>query len=255
MDVKNTDFTEQDFLVVYTALFGDYDELIDPPQEYDGCVFVCFTDQKNIQSNVWRILLVEDDSLPPNIMNRKYKMLPHIFLPEYKYSLYLDANIKLKSNPRVLLNKYLSNSLFVAPKHYCRSCIYEEAVDCIITQKDSTDKIVEQMKGYKKRGMPAKFGLSENNILLRSHNEPEVSTLMEDWWREIQNKSNRDQLSLPFLMWDRGWQYAFMAETSRNNNEYFTISPHLKYRSRPFLIKLRDKIKLAIRRVIVKCRF
>jgi len=63
-------------LVVYTALFGDYDDLIEPKEKFEGCDFICFTDQKHLTSDIWEIRLVEECDLPPNMMNRKYKILP-----------------------------------------------------------------------------------------------------------------------------------------------------------------------------------
>ena len=33
-------------LVIYTALFGDYDDLKDPYEPFDGCEFICFADDK-----------------------------------------------------------------------------------------------------------------------------------------------------------------------------------------------------------------
>lgn len=62
--------------VVYTALFGDYDNLIDPKEKYEGCDFIYFTDQKHLKSDIWEIRIVEDIDLPLNMMNRKYF---HIF--------------------------------------------------------------------------------------------------------------------------------------------------------------------------------
>ena len=29
---------------------------------------------------------------------------------------------------------------------------------------------------------------------------------MEDWWKEIEKYSNRDQVSLPYVLWKNGYQ-------------------------------------------------
>jgi len=72
--------------VIYTALFGDYDELSDPIEGFYDCDFICFTDQKNINSKVWKTIYIPETDMSPKMMNRKYKMLPHIFLVEYEES-------------------------------------------------------------------------------------------------------------------------------------------------------------------------
>ncbi len=94
--------------VIYTALFGDYDELKHPLTEntcnYD---FVCFTNQKDIKSDIWQIRFVEEANYLPNIANRKYKMLPHLFLKDYEESIYIDANVIPKGNIAKFREEYL----------------------------------------------------------------------------------------------------------------------------------------------------
>jgi hypothetical protein len=127
-------------LVVYTALFGDFDDLIEPKEKFEGCDFICFTDQKHLASDVWEIRLIEECDLPPNMMNRKYKILPHLFLSQYEWSLYVDANIAILSNPMDLANKYLSKYDMAVPKHFARDCVYDEAKECVILGKTKYDE-------------------------------------------------------------------------------------------------------------------
>jgi len=242
---------KKDRLVVYTALFGDYDDLIDPPEKFEGCDFVCFTDQKHLKSDIWEIRLVEDCDLPPNMMNRKYKILPHLFFPEYERSLYVDANIAILKNPKELSDKYLSRFDFVAPKHFTRDCVYDEAKECIVLMKDKTENIKKQMQRYKEKGFPSRFGLSENNILLRRHSNESVITLMESWWQELQKETKRDQLSLPYAMWKSGVKYQFMEESARQGKGYLGYSLHKDFIDRALVDKLKDKLKFSWRRLFV----
>ncbi|MEP2131598.1 MAG: hypothetical protein ABJI77_10615, partial [Algoriphagus sp.] len=104
-------------LVVYTALFGDYDQLRDPKGEFDFVDFVCFTDQKCIVSNVWDIRLVSKDELSSIELNRMYKFLPHLFLKEYEISLYIDSNILIKKEASELFQQLIDSEYkFALPK-------------------------------------------------------------------------------------------------------------------------------------------
>lgn len=246
------DDVKKDRLVVYTALFGDYDDLIDPPEKFEGCDFVCFTDQKHLKSDIWEIRFVEDCDLPPNMMNRRYKILPHLFFPEYERSLYIDANITILKNPKELSDRYLSRFDFVAPKHFARDCVYDEAKECIVLMKDKTKNIKKQMQRYKEAGFPSRFGLSENNILLRRHLKESVMHLMVSWWQELQKETKRDQLSLPYAMWKSGLEYQFMEETSRQGKGYLDYSLHKDFIDRPFVNKLKDKLQFGFRRLVVR---
>lgn len=211
--------------VVYTALFGDYDDLIDPKENYEGCDFICFTDQKHLKSDIWEIRLIEECDLPLNMMNRRYKILPHLFLSEYEWSMYVDANILIRKNPFELAEKYLSKDDFVMPKHFARDCVYDEAKECVILGKTKHDETKKQMDFYKKQGFPKNFGMGENNILLRKHNSDKVINVMTDWWEELNTQTKRDQLSLAYVLWKNGEKFCFMDESARGDM-YFRIKLH-----------------------------
>lgn len=245
-------------IVVYTALFGDYDELPEPGEKYKNCDFVCFTDQKKISSNIWQIIYVERTNESATMMNRKYKLLPHKFLKNYDISLYIDANIILKKNPYALVIDYLDRNVFLMPKHSHRNCLYDEAKVCVGQKKSSLKRTVKQMKIYRKEGFPKKYGLGENNILLRKHNDKKVIKLMEFWYNELLNRTQRDQLSLGFSLWKNDMVFSYINENSRILNDYFTYKPHknnhavvsvfsklsssIRFRLLKFLYLLYDKV-------------
>lgn len=235
-------------LVIYTALFGDYDDLIEPKEKFDGCDFICFTDQKHLTSDIWEIRLIEECDLPPNMMNRKYKILPHLFLSEYEWSLYVDANIAIIGNSFNLAKKYLSNYDMGIPKHFARDCVYEEAKECVILGKTKYDETKKQMNSYEKEGFPKNFGLGENNILFRKQNNKKVMKLMNDWWNELNTQTKRDQLSLAYVLWKNEESYNFMDESARDGKGYFEYINHKQYKNRRFKDKLIDKILIVSKR-------
>ena len=50
-------------------------------------------------------------------------------------------------------------------------------------------------------GFPQHYGLSENNILIRNHKDPNIIKFMKKWWKMIKKGSKRDQLSLMYIFW------------------------------------------------------
>jgi hypothetical protein len=240
----------QNRLVVYTALFGDYDDLIEPKEKFEGCDFICFTDQKHLTSDIWEIRLTEECDFPPNMMNRKYKILPHLFLSEYEWSLYVDTNIAILGNPMDLANKYLSMYHMAVPKHFARDCVYEEAKECVILGKTKYDETQKQMVRYKNEGFQKNFGLGENNILFRKHNSDNIIKLMNDWWEELNTQTKRDQLSLAYVLWKNGENFNFMDESAREGKGYFEYVLHNEFKDRSFFSKAKDKIKITIKRLV-----
>ena len=78
-------------IVVYTAIFNNYDWLKDPVVVPTDIDFVCYTDSDRVCSKVWRIVKVCVEGISPSLLNRKIKLLyPYTELSQYDYSLYVD---------------------------------------------------------------------------------------------------------------------------------------------------------------------
>ncbi|MGJ0624808.1 glycosyltransferase domain-containing protein [Xenorhabdus bovienii] len=121
-----------DKILIYTALFGNYDILHEPVIDDDlYCDYICITDRKDINSKKWKIINVNNENRNNIEENRRYKMMPHLFFRDYRYVIYVDANIIIKNSPKELINKYLKKNPIAFPKHFLRNCIYEEAKFCL----------------------------------------------------------------------------------------------------------------------------
>lgn len=218
--------------VVYTAVFGGYDT-VSPVQPCVGCDFICFTDNPATGASGWQVRLITHSGEPPALLNRKFKMLPHQFLHGYAQSLYVDGHVVIRQCPQPLFDKYLSQGLVAIPTHQDRNCAYDEAKYCVEDGIISATLVEQQMSGYEADGFPRRFGLTENGIILRRHNDPHVIRLMEAWWQEYLNKSRRDQLSLPYLSWKQQFVITPLEEGPRRSARYFTLHPHQRHATSP----------------------
>lgn len=212
-------------IVVYTALFGGYDELVDPPL-IDGCDYVCFTDCEDLKSERFRIVQCDNLFLDPSRDNRMYKVLPHRYFPEYEYSLYMDASVRMnRVDLYELIQKYLLTADLALFRHGKRSCLYKERRICAKKGKDHIQVMNEQIARYLQEGFPEEWGLTENTVLLRRHNADVMVGFSEDWWREIEMGSRRDQLSFAYVAWKRGLVFSSFPGTVRHN-PWFSNYPH-----------------------------
>jgi len=212
-------------LVVYTAIFDGYDILMEPDGVPDSIDFVCFSDDDSLDSNRWDVRVV-DEGFSPSMSNRRMKLLPHQYLSEYKYSVYVDGNIHVVDDIGELVEDYLTDHSFVVPPHPKRDCVYEEAEVCIQSGKAPPKPTRELLSRYSKEGLPQNFGLSENNVILRRHNDEAVVQLMNDWWKEVQSGPGRDQFSLPYVLWKNECEYQKMDFIPRDESQYFVFYPH-----------------------------
>lgn len=227
--------------VVYTAVFGNYDYVPEVNPEWD-CDFVCFTDNPDLVSSGWQVVIVPlNDELPAQA-NRRYKMLPHKYLSRYEQSLYVDGNIRIVTDPSPLFHKYLHNNVIAIPKHQERNCAYAEARLCIeggLVNKEITE---QQMAKYVADGFPEEFGMTENGIIFRRHYDEAVMAMMASWWQEYCNGGRRDQISLPYLMWKKNIDFVLMEESARNSNKFFRITLHSALKRSSFVGRLVDYI-------------
>ncbi len=233
--------------VIYTAIFGDKDNLIEPEFVPENCDFVCFTDQ-DFQSSIWQVKKVEPKFEDPVRNARMYKILPHKFLSEYEYSVWVDGNLVVKGDINKLINKYLQKNnlaifdhnqhtkrwkklFWVKNTEDCRDCIYDEyeylldRYEKLGIYKDDPELMKKQIEKYKKENYPENNGLAVTMIILRKHNEKDITKTMENWWSEIKNHSRRDQLSFNFVAWKNNLSFIYMKGDSRRN-KYFLHKQH-----------------------------
>lgn len=188
-------------IVVYTCISGNYDnlkEVVEPEYNID---YVCFTDS-DISSNTWEIRKIPEFLifLEPTKRARCLKILPHLFLEDYKTSVWVDGAIEVLGNINELINLKLKNN-FAISKHPDRSCIYQEALKIIEMNKDSEEIVNKQINKYRKMNYPENFGLVQSGVIIRNHNKKEVIEFCELWWNELLKNSKRDQLSFNFALW------------------------------------------------------
>jgi hypothetical protein len=127
----------------------------------------------------------------------------------------------------------------ILQRHNIRDCTYQEGLECIGKNKDSHNIIEKQILQYKSESFSEHYGLSENSVLLRKHNDENIIKLMELWWNEVNNKSKRDQLSLQYAIWKNDFdiKYYPIPVFHRNKSKE-------KYENYSFIIyghKLRNK--------------
>ncbi len=192
--------------IVFTCITGNYDSLIDHKYINPDWDYVCFTDDlsiRNDKNKSWKLKKLVFTKLDDARNQRWHKLHPHILFPQYEYSLYVDGNVIIRSRKffNLIYDLTKKNIKIAIGLHPERNSLYEEAEECIRIGKDLKEVIEKQIKIIKKDKFPKDFGMFENNVMLRKHNDRQIIKLMTDWWWWIENYSRRDQLSLTYVAW------------------------------------------------------
>lgn len=212
---------------IYTAVYGNYDCIQEPKYVSENFDYICFTDNVNVTSNVWKCIYISGKCGNDNNRNAKYfKILPHKFLENYSWSIWVDANIEIFLNLQTLFNP-LDNENLALILHPERVCTYKEAEKCIISGKGNKLIIENQMYEYEKEGFPHNAGLFCGGVIFRNHNDYNIQCLMNEWWQEIETKSSRDQLSLSYILWKKKIDYDII-NVNIFSNPFFNINKHIE---------------------------
>lgn len=186
--------------IIYTVITGGKD-VLNEDINTKGARAVCFTDDISLRSKNWEIKYVP--SLYKDIRrdSRAVKMLPHIYFPDAKYSLYLDGNIILKVPLQKLINEWLEDCDIAVFAHSTRNCLFDEAEECIRLELDEQHVIEGQILRY--AGFPKGKGLYQCGVILRKHT-PKIKRLNEAWFAEYMTGCKRDQISFPYVIEQEG---------------------------------------------------
>lgn len=200
LDANNTIKTKNK-KVVYTCITNDYDILREPLVTSDDWDYICFSDRPKY-SEKWKVIMLPDDCMKEDskFIQRKIKILPHLYLSNYDESIWIDGNIELKTNPNELTSRYLLKPFNVL-SHPFRNCVYDE-MKAVISHKKENQITIEKFRNkLTKEKYPIKNGLVQTNVIIRRHNIDESSSIGNSWWYNLKQISHRDQLTFNYTMW------------------------------------------------------
>ena len=193
--------------IVYTALYGNVDQLHDPIGiSNNNALFVCFTDREDIKSDIWNVIHVESEH--DSRMSAKYwKFFGYKgFSKQAQYTIWVDASIRIVGSLLPLLED-ISKSYPSAPiltfHHPQRDCVYSELFWVFFMGKDSIKSLFKTWLLLKRNRYSCGNGLIAGTVLVRRidlDKDNQLDNLMSEWWWFVNNYSSRDQLTFNFLV-------------------------------------------------------
>jgi hypothetical protein len=212
---------------VFTTIINNYSTL-NEVEKKEGWDYVCFTNDKNLKSNTWKIVYYpkkNETNLENYKLSRYYKTNFHKYLLSYENLIYIDARMKISGDLNVLLQR-LKDVDISFMKHPEAKSIKQEMDRVLRGKLEGVEMVNEIKKRYEKEGYLYDNGLFAGGILIFKNNERTIK-FFKEWWYEIKNYSYRDQLSLNFVV-------------SRN--------PELKYSIQPFSETVQKYFKMMPRK-------
>lgn len=201
--------------VIYTCITGDYDCLMEPGAADPDFDYVCFVEKGKKtagRSGIWEIRETDLSLDDKTVLSRYPKINPHILLPEYEYSVWIDGNIVISDMYfyDIVRQKIRSGVLYSGMKHWARDCAYDEVAKCIDARVDSRIRLIKALAFLKKNHFPKHYGMYENNVIFRRHNAPEIMEFDTLWWQMFTDYTHRDQILHPYCMMKCGIDFDFL---------------------------------------------
>jgi hypothetical protein len=216
---------------VYTVLYGPDEPLPEQPVRADSAVdFIAFVGDPALMSGTWQVRhlppLLPDD---PVRSSRYVKMHPHVLLPDYDASLYIDCAVLLRRPPEAFFAQLLFGvtDTMSLLRHCQRSNIAEEADAVATWNLDDPLVCAEQMQAYALDGHAGTVPLIWGGLLLRFHNDPRVVACMETWFAHVMAFSRRDQLAFPHVAEKLGFPFHALDFDTRDSDWHrWPIDPY-----------------------------
>ena len=201
--------TLKNSIACYTTIFGGYDNLW-PHPDIPDVDFICFTDGRTpINDPTWDIRVDTRSAqvyTHPRMAAKWFRLHPHVCLPEYEYTLYIDGSHEIFS-PKFIHEclAQIDESGIALHTHPERECIYGEVPFSLqrLPNKYAGLPLIEQAESYRAEGFPEHWGLWASGSIAR-RNTPAVARLMDFWWYENQKWTYQDQVSFPVVCWRLG---------------------------------------------------
>lgn len=248
-------------IAIYTCIIAGYDVLQQPSSCSPLFDYICFVKKNTLtkhRDGVWFIRELDYVNDSDVILSRYPKINPHLVLSEYEYSLWIDGNLSVNNEElyRLILNKVQSNILYSGVKHWSRNCVYDEALAIVYTGKDSFSNIVSTIRYLSRCTFPRHYGMAENNVILRKHNDPKVIAMDSMWWNLFTTLSKRDQMTFSYSLESAGIKWDFLLPYNSCARNHYTFSCQTHGNSVQVVTmfsKIYRKILGNIKKIILHC--
>ncbi len=245
--------------VVYTSIVGGFDSLTQPFVIDETFDYVCFVRKGQMSEKligIWTIVEIPYENDNDRILSRYPKMLPHIVLPNYDYSLWIDGNVTIRTKEiyDIVNQKICDNVIYSGLNHWSRDCAYDDAAGCVMSSKDSLKSILKTVRFLKKEKFPKHWGLFENNVIFRKHHDKQIVQFDELWWDTFLKEARRDQLIFPYCFRKVGLEKNYLLPKeycSRNHNAFLHVKHSVQKKQLNFVERMVDGITRRIKKTIV----
>lgn len=226
--IDNVRVDPAETIVVYTCNMGGYESVKEPLYKDPNVEYILFTDDKDLKSDGWKVVHINERLSDPRRTSRLPKILAHKYLPPHDISVYIDSSLEIKETniSKMVADCLVGHDIALYP-HYKRDCVYEE-IEFVMNSKGgrvaaNVELCKNAIQKYRAINYPENGGLYENAFIVR-RNSRIIEKLNELWWAEYQRGAERDQFTLMYALW-----VLSIAPNAISIGEQFRSNPYVNF--------------------------
>ncbi|NCO10974.1 glycosyltransferase [Candidatus Saccharibacteria bacterium] len=215
-------------IAIFTAISGGYDSVKLPATLDSRFDYIIFSDKPVDNPGFYDVRPLPYIDFDNTRSARYVKTNPHKLLPEYDIAVWIDANIMILGDIYPYVEKVLTANVALGGlRHPLRKSVYDEADECLKASKGDPASINSQVDFYRKQGYESET-LLETNFLVYDLRKPELQLFLDEWWKQIDTFSNRDQLSVGYALdtHEIKWVPLMPHPNTTRNNKALSLTRH-----------------------------
>lgn len=236
--------------VLYEAIIGAYDQILQPLVIDDRFDYVLFSDSiKETKVGVWQIRQLPYDKGTNKLKSGYAKCNVEHLLGDYEASLWIDGNIQIAT--QYVYDRFIElvedGVEWASIKHPSQQCTYDEICTIVELRWVLDSQVVDWYASLKKQNFPENWGLYETNVLFRKHSA-NIFKVCRIWWETLLLNIRRDQFSVMYALWrvmPKMTDYLANGECPRlesKNFNYVLHNPHKRVQKLGFHEMMRYRI-------------
>lgn len=210
--------------VVFSAVFGGYDDVQTPRVIEDGVRYVLFTDRPYTGGGYEVVRFSKVDQ--PSLMNRMCKIMAHRWFSDAPWTLYHDGNYQIVANPSEIERSLPTGcDMLVTDSIHQQWSVADELAAVCERGLAAATVARKQLAHYRAAGYCPELDRAVRAGVLLRRNTDHLARFNESWWHEVQEWTHRDQLSFGYVAQQLQTKYQRISVTQRA--KWFAKFDHL----------------------------
>jgi hypothetical protein len=189
-------------IAVITSLYGDLDELTDPPPMFGVDDYIAVVDYPRAGQYRWRQIVEPRPHISNRLASKIPKCVPHLYT-DADVVVWIDAQATVRDDTAEWAASFLGPSPVAQFNHPERDCFADEAKVSRDMKKYAGLMLDEQVDTYDTAGMPRSWGLWATGIMARRQGSWS-KWFGRHWLAEQVRWTYQDQVSEPYVLWKMG---------------------------------------------------